>query len=340
MLPVQRALLIINRIAGTGQSESTLAGLTSLFKENLPELSDVRVELVTNHSDARTCAARFIIESGAPAFVVVGGGGGTLRAVVEGICSSAAVPAPERVRVGALRMGSGNLLAKQFGAPRDPVVGLAGLIANLKAGHTVSCSLTRCETWNKEGNSEVHHVVALGGLGQFGRIPSDLARWHKRVSGVRKSVAGLFGVERINNAEYGVAVFIRSLFDRPQPVEIHYQNQTEELRLLSGVVMNFPIAGLPFSPTVTVEDEAFCVYLVPQNGRVSSLMQIAAPKRLLPHTRCLRIEKDQQLEIRFADDDAVEFFLDEDPVTTYKKLTLSVAGSIAFIPGPDYQFCG
>ena len=104
--------------------------------------------------------------------------------------------------------------------------------------------------------------------------------------------------------------------------------------------MNFPIAGLPFRPTVTVEDEAFCVYLVPQNGRVSSLMQIAAPKRLLPHTRCLRIEKDQQLEIRFADDEAVEFFLDEDPVTTYKKLTLSVAGSIAFVPGPDYQFCG
>jgi diacylglycerol kinase family enzyme len=143
------------------------------------------------------------------------------------------------------------------------------------------------------------------------------------VSGVRKSVAGLFGVERVNNAEYGFAVFIRSLFDRPQRVEIHYQNQTEELRLLSGVVMNFPIAGLPFRPTVTVEHEAFCVYLVPQNGRVSSLMQIAAPK--------------QRLEIRFADDDAVEFFLDEDPVTTYKKLTLSVAGSIAFVPGPDYQ---
>lgn len=338
MLPVQRALLIINRTAGTGQSESTLENLTSLFKEHLHKLSAVRVELVSNHNDARVCAARFISESDAPAFVVAGGGGGTLRAVVEGICTSAEVPGPERVRVGALRMGSGNLLAKQFGAPRDPVVGLEGLLANLKAGRIVSCALTRCETWNKEGNSQVHHVVALGGLGQFGRIPSDLARWHKRVPGIRKNVAGLFGLERVNNAEYGLAVFIRSLFDLPQPVEIHYQNQTEQLRLLSGVVMNFPIAALPFRPAVTVEEEAFCVYLVPQNGKFSSLLQIAAPQRLLRHTRCIKMEKDQQLEIRFADDDAVEFFLDEDPVTTYKKLTLSVAGSIAFVPGPDYQF--
>ena len=85
--------------------------------------------------------------------------------------------------------------------------------------------------------------------------------------------------------------------------------------------MNFPIAALPFKPRVTVEDEALSVHLIPLPGQA----------------RCIRIEKNQPLEIRFVDRDEVELFMDEDPVTTYKQLRLSVAGSIAFVPGPDYR---
>jgi hypothetical protein len=55
------------------------------------------------------------------------------------------------------------------------------------------------------------------------------------------------------------------------------------------------------------------------------------------YTRIIRIDKNQQLDIRFVDRDEVELFLDEDPVTTYKQLRLEVAGSIAFVPGPDYR---
>jgi hypothetical protein len=85
--------------------------------------------------------------------------------------------------------------------------------------------------------------------------------------------------------------------------------------------MNFPIAALPFKPSVTVEDETLSVYLIPLWG----------------HIRRLRIEKNKPLDIRFVDRDQVELFLDEDPVTTSKQLRLSVAGSIAFVPGPDYR---
>ena len=337
-----RALLVINRTAGTGQSALTVEKLSSLFNERLAGLSQVRVELVSSHPDARARSTEFISESVAPALIVAGGGGGTLRAVIEGICTSAELPGPERVRVGALRMGSGNLLAKQFGVPKDPVTGLRGLLTNLEASRTVSCSLTRCKTWTRSGDSEVHHVVVLGGLGQFGRTPSDLARWHARIPGIRKKAAQLFGIEKLNNAEYALAIFLRSvygtLFSETENVEIQYQDQTERLQLLSGILMNFPISALPFKPDVGVEDEALSVYLIPRNGRLSPLVQVIAPQRLLPQTRCLRLEKGQHLEIRFVDRDEVEFFLDEDPVTTYKKLTLEVAGSIAFVPGPDYHF--
>ena len=316
MFPVDRALLIINRTAGTGQDEFTVEQLSSLFKQTLGELSEVRIELVNDHATTRDCAAQFISSSDAPALVVAGGGGGTLRAVIEGVCESR----NSAVRVGALRMGSGNVLARQFGVPRDPYIGLQGLLTNLSSGVTAPCCVMRCETWTSSGNSEVHHAVTLGGLGQFGRIPSDLSRWHTRVPFVQKLAAHSIGVEKLTNVEYLVAFLLRTLTHRGEAVEINFQNQQERLRLLSGVVMNFPIAALPFKPCVTVEDEALEVYLLSLRG-----------------SRRFRVEKDQPLEIRFVDREPVEFFLDEDPVTTCGRLSLGVAGSVAFVPGPDYQ---
>jgi hypothetical protein len=182
----------------------------------------------------------------------------------------------------------------------------------------------------------------LGGLGQFGRIPSDLARWHAHFPVVHRSAARLFGLEKINNVEYGLAVLRRSISSMlssngAETVAIEFQNQTEQLQLLSGVIMNFPIAVLPFKPAVAVEDEALVVYLIPLRHKWSPLLQIVAPHRLIPHTRSIIIEKGQRLEFRFDNQGPVEIFLDEDPVTTYGRLSLEVAGSIAFVADPDYQ---
>ncbi|HZM99150.1 MAG TPA: diacylglycerol kinase family protein, partial [Pyrinomonadaceae bacterium] len=300
MFPVERALLIINRAAGTGQGESVTSELALLFKHGLEGLSDVQIELVSDHAAARACAAQFVSESDGQALIVAGGGGGTLRAVIEGICES-----PGRVRVGALRMGSGNVLARQFGVPRDPVRAPEGLLTNLKAGQIVPCCVMRCETLTSLGNLEIHHAVTLGGLGQFGRIPSDLARWHGRFPFLHESAARAFGIEKLTNIEYALAFLIRSIScmlfpEKAELVEIQFQGQTKRLRLLSGVVMNFPIKALPFKPAVTVEDEALAAYLIPLNLRI----------------RRHRIEKAQRLEIRLLDRECVELFLDEDPVTT------------------------
>ena len=317
MFPVERALLIINRSAGTGQGQSVIERLTAYFERGLSGLSQIKVEVVSNHAEARACAAEFSSESEAPALIVAGGGGGTLRAVIEGIYDANAT---ERVRVGALRMGSGNVVAKQFGVPSDPVSALDGLLTNLKAGRTAPCCVMRCETWTNPVESKIHYAVTMGGLGQFGRIPSDLARWHARLPGLRKIAAWSFGIEKFNNVEYVLAFVIRHLScvlfrNRAETVEI----RGERFRLLSGVVMNFPIAALPFKPAVTVEDKALSVYLIPLGGS----------------TRCLRIENNQRLDIRFVDREHVELFLDEDPVTTYGQLRFGVAGSITFVPAPD-----
>ncbi len=345
MFPVERALLVINRNAGTGQTEPIATNLSSLFKAGLGELTQVRIELVDNHAAARDCAGAFFRESEAPALVVAGGGGGTLRAVIEGICSAHAstqLPGAERVRVGALRMGSGNVLARQFGVPRDAKAGLHSLLLNLKTGRTVPCCVMRCEVWDSDGNSEFHYGVTLGGLGQFGRIPADLARWHARLPRLHKGAARSLGIETLTNVEYAIALLIRSvnclLFkDSAETVEIEFDNQKQILRLLSGIVMNFPIRALPFKPEVRVEDQAVSVYLIPFRGRLSAGLQMLAPYRPIPQTHCIRLEQNQRLKIRLTDRDCVEFFLDEDPLSTYGCLSLGVAGSIAFVPGPNYQ---
>ena len=329
MFPVKRALLIINRKAGTGQGDAVADKLTSIFRQSLDQLSNVEVELVSNHADARARAAEFSSACEAPTFVVVGGGGGTLRATIEGICDACvSEELPQHVRLAALRLGSGNVVAKQLGVPREPTVALNGLLMNLKAGRTVPCCVIRCETWTKSGECVVHHGVTMGGLGQFGRIPSDLARWHKRFPTLRKTAAW-FGIEKYTNVQYALAFLIRAIScmlirDRAEMIEIQLQNQMERFRLLSGVLLNFPIKVIPFSPGVRIEDEALSLFLVAAN-------------RLIPETHRIRIEKKQRFEIRFVDRECVEFFLDEDPVTTYGQVTFGVAGSIAFVPGSDYQ---
>ena len=97
--------------------------------------------------------------------------------------------------------------------------------------------------------------------------------------------------------------------------------------------MSFPIEALPFKPEP--KQESVSVYLIPHAGRLSPLLQMF-PQRLAAGARCLKLGKDQRLEIRLTDRDCVSFFLDEDTITTFGRLSLGVAGSIAFVPGPNY----
>jgi diacylglycerol kinase-like protein len=345
MYPVKRALLIINRASGVGLGDVAADRLSLMFEEALRELTAVEVALVSDHPAARSSAAKFISASDETSLIIVGGGGGTLRAVIEGICGgepSKPLPGPQRVRVGALRMGSGNILAKQFGVPRDPVAGMRGLLRNLETGLMVSCCVIRCEVWNGRGDSETYYVTALAGFGQFGRIPRDLARWHFRMPRLHKGGARLLGIERLNNLEYASALLLRSvsclLFPgMAEAVEFSCQGQEKRMRLLSGVMMNLPIKQFPFKPTVRIEDEAVSVYLIPFKGRLSPL-RLLFPRNIINHSHCIRLEKNQRLELRVMDRDSMEFFLDEDPHIAYRRLSLEVAGSISFVPGPDYEF--
>jgi|GEM_PF-931593 len=239
---VERILLIINRTAGTGQGDSVADQLRSTLADCLDGRATVRIEIVDDHPAVKACVTDFLAASSAPAAIIAGGGGGTLRAVIEGICRGSApdyLPGPDRVRVGALRMGSGNVLARQFGAPKDPVEGLKGIIANLQADRTACCCVMQCEIITPSGDSEIHYGVTLGGFGQFGRVPGDLARWHNRLPALQRLAARLLGIENLTSIEYALALLIRSLLCAIVPgfvdkVEVQTSHGKKSMKLLAG----------------------------------------------------------------------------------------------------------
>ena len=339
-----RTLLIVNRSAGTGHGQAVVDRLGAMLGGGSEEL---RVEVVEDHPTARARANEFLRASETPAVVVVGGGSGTLRAVIEGLCEESEageLPGPERVRVGALRMGSGNPLARQFGVPRDPEAGLRGMIENLRADRTAPCCVLRCEVGGPDGTPQVHYAATMGGFGQFGRTPGDLVRWHRLLPGPRAAAARLLGVERVNNVEYVLAVLLRSAScalsgaSAAEVVEVRAHGRKEVMPLLAGVAMSFPFEELPVDPGVRVEDEALSLYLVPFTGRLSALRLVLAPRPVIRDALRLELGKSERVEIRLVDRDAAEFFLDEDPMTFHGRLVLEVAGSLAFVPGPGYRF--
>ncbi len=347
-MPVaERILLIVNRTAGTGHGHAIVDRLRAMLAELPDEQARLQVEVVGDHPAARACANEFLMASDAPAVVIVGGGSGTLRAVIEGLCEGSAageLPGRERVRVGALRMGSGNPLARQFGVPQDPEAGLRGIIENLQAGRTAPCCVLRCEVGMPNGGPEVHYAATMGGFGQFGRTPGDLARWHRLLPAPRAVAARLLGIEKLNNVEYVLAVLFRSAScallgtSAAEVVEVRVHGRKEVLPLLAGVAMNFPFKELPIDPGVRVEDEALSLHLIPFTGRLSALRLVLAPRRLIRSALRIKVRKLERLEIRLVDRDAAEFFLDEDPMTFHGWLSLQVAGSLAFVPGPEYRF--
>jgi hypothetical protein len=303
------------------------------------------VEAVDDHPAARDCAAGYLAASEAPALVIAGGGSGTLRAVIEGLCEAEPAgrpPGGERVLLGALRMGSGNPLARQFGVVHDPEAALRGIAENLRAGRTAPCCVMRCELGTADGRSAVRYAATMAGFGMFGRVPGDLKRWHRRASVPRAVAARLMGIERVNNVEYVLAVLLRAVSGAVlgrsvvEVVEIRASGRKVRLPLLAGVAMNFPIGELPVDPGTRVEEEAVSVYLAPFTSRSSALRLTLSPRRVFRSAVRVRIEGSERVELRLLDRNAAGFFLDEDPETFHGWLSLQVAGSLAFVPGPAY----
>ncbi|GAC1672318.1 MAG: hypothetical protein PVS3B2_14170 [Candidatus Dormibacteraceae bacterium] len=320
---VERLLLLVNRSSGTGHRPALVDKLTSELWRVAGPVPDLDVEVVDDHPAARRVARGFVASSPRPAALIVAGGGGTLRAAVEGVCDNAGrvLPGAGRIRLGALRMGSGNVVARRLGVARDPLEGIHGIAASLRAGRTTACSVIRCRFGTATGAEEVRYAVTMCGLGQFGRTPGDLARWHSRFERPRRALAPLLGIERLNRVEYilsaGGRMFASTIYPpRCERVEVAVKGHSERFRLLAGAVMNFRVDGMP-DARVGIDEPAVCVQLLPWGGGL----------------RAWRLGLGEKLGVTPLDRKSIEFFLDEDPEFAYGALSLEVAGTLTFIRG-------
>lgn len=337
-----RTLLIINRSSGVGGGGPRAEDLQVRLAERLGGAGDVSLETVADHPEARRRARAFLDSAEGPAAIVVGGGGGTLRAVIEGVSDGAEpgqLPGPERVRIAPLRMGSGNILAKRLGLPRDPVAGIDAIGRSLREGRTRACCVMRCTVDDVSVTTpRVLFAATLGGFGQLGRVPGDLARWHARLPRGRRRAARALGIERLTDLEYALALLLRSAACALRPrtceeIEVRLGERAERFRLFAGALFSFPLRALPFEQESAPSGPTFSFHAIPFRGRAACVGAVLRPRREARRARVFRIAPGERLEIRLLDRDRAEFFLDEDSETLQNRLLVEVAGTLAFVPG-------
>jgi len=314
------ALLIVNRASGTGHSVQDVDLLSDALRSGHGSNLEVEAMVVDNHPEARSAAAQFARFASRPSLLLAAGGGGTLRAVVEGVMDAfpSTPPTADVLKLAALRMGSGNVVAGELGMPIDPVEAARQVGDGLARNATMSCSVLRCSHGLPGGGTAIRYAVTMCGLGEWGRVPGDIALWRERHAKGRRRAASWVGLERVNKLEYvafGAARMLAGTVSasRCEMVEI---DGKRSMRLLAAVALNLPLPPLP-DPGVSMGDEAVGLILVPRLGR--------------PFRR--RLESGDSFAIRLLDRDSVEFFLDEDPERATGWLKLEVAGVLVFVPG-------
>lgn len=314
------ALVILNRASGTGHPASVVDELAKELQSGYGAPLQVQFVVVDDHPGARSAAAHHASAGARPSLIAAAGGGGTLRAVVEGVMEAFpdTPPGPEVVRLAALRMGSGNIIARALGFPRDPRAAARLVGEGLARNLTEPVAVIRCRHGLPGGGTAVRHAVTMCGLGQWGLVPGDISRWRERHARGRKRVASWVGLERVNVFEYvmfGAARILAGTVSRSRCPMVEIDG-AKHMRLLALAALNLPLPPLP-DPGVAIGDEAIGLTVVPRLGR--------------PFRR--RLEAGESFTLRLLDRDSVEFFLDEDPEEATGWLTLDVAGVLAFVRG-------
>ena len=331
-------LLAINTAAGTGNTPALGRNLAGILRHRLGCENNIKLVRAEGHDAIRDTARSFSRRHSNDSVIIAGGGGGTLRAVIEGV----GVDKPnQNLRLGALRMGSGNVIARQLGIAKDPVAGVEELAAQLLRKAVANCCVIGCDLNNKDEQATTVYGATLGGFGLFGRVPKALENYHSKHPWLHRFTARSVGIERLTNVEYGLCLagLCSGAAWNPKTlpeIEVQQGGHTESFRILAGALMNFPLGALPFEPGLTLEDPALSLHLIPYRNRLQALGLVPRARALAKEAKIFRVTSERPVTLRVTDGERMPFFIDEDPLEA-TQVTLRMAGSMPFIPGKNFK---
>jgi hypothetical protein len=335
-------LFIINTKAGTGYSSSDIAELIAFAALNLGRSYVLYVKETDNHKKVTEITEAFLSASYNRKIIIAGGGGGTLSAVITGIYnkSGRVQITGDSLRVAALRMGSGNVLAKKLGIHKNSYEGMRQIIDGIKNNVVKKVCVGRFDFTGSNLSPRTVFGSTLMGFGEFGKVPGAISRFHKKHPVIHRCLAKLSGVEFLTTCEYVCLLVIRSLFrlistERIRSITISMKGQSFSKKIISGFVMNFPVKAIPVNPGIGLSDEALFFYAVPYTKRLDLFTSITGKQKGRPVS--FLVTKDQPVSIGFGDAirTPAEFFIDEDPFFAQGTITISVAGMLDFITGTE-----
>ena len=335
----QSVLLIVNRPSGTGRSAADLDKLRQAFETHFAPANARVFQVTEGHESVLQITREFLRANPGPHCLLAGGGGGTTRAVINGLLAectpgSAGLAA---ARVGVLRLGSGNLIAKRLGMPADPVAGVRLLAEGLSAGRVQTGWAYRCTFHLPDGEQRLEHGLALGSLGQFARVPAEVEHWKKTHLELMRKATRLVPLEAITNAQYGLVSLRHAIGVAVQPgwaerIEVRQSGRVDQLRLLAGVLVHFDLPQIPVRTGCRLDEPRLTLGLLPFDSRRQLLGALGHWRDLAGSLRQYSITPEAPLEVRYVGPEMATVALDEDTITSAaRRLTWEVVGPLGFI---------
>lgn len=339
---IESALLVVNRPSGNGRTIEDIEHLQSAFHDCFDPIANRVFEVTEGHDEVLHLTQDFLTSLRGPCFLLSGGGGGTTRAMIQGLMEEVEKRAIrlDNVQISSLRLGSGNLIPKYFGLPYEPLEGMRSIADDLFAGRTYPCCVYRCILYYPSGDTKQEYGLTMGGLGQFARVPDDIKRWKGKHLKLMQWISRIAPLETINTWQYIAFSLVRAMRCIVQPkqaelVEVRYADRSERFRLLAGMLLNFDFPQLPIQGGCDIGEPRLVLCLIPHEGCGQTIRTLNW-RNLNHRVRKYEITPEMPIEVLFSEHSSTILALDEDTFTVPARIRFEVADPVRFVTGTSF----
>jgi hypothetical protein len=335
---IEAALLVTNRPSGRGRTPEEIDHLGSAFHDCFDRIGHRVARVTKDHAEVVTVTRDFLASAQGPCFLLTAGGGGTTRALVQGVfeMAEAGLVRLDEVRFSSLRLGSGNLIPQYFGMSAAPLTALRGIARQLFAGRTRACCVFCCNFYYPDGRTRRVYGVTMGGMGQFGRVPDDIQHWRNHHPRLMRWMMRWMPLERVNTVQYLGFSVLRTLRCIAQPrraewIEVRHAGRSELYQLIAGLLLNFDFPQVPFRGGCDIHEPRLMLCLVPYLGRGRTGWALLDWQHLERRVIRYEITPETPVEILFPRSSSTTLALDEDTFLAPPRIDFRLAGSLRFV---------